>query len=478
MQHLRRKLLHELYKLIDLGVVVCVLAIVLYFFSSAPVEHTRNPLAFLAIKIKVVNVILLGVILIIWLGIFSSFGLYQSRSTFQYRRDFLNIWGAVGIGTMLIAAFSFIFERKYMTISTLVTFWITCSMITFLSRLLLRKILFQVRKHGRNLRHVVVIGSGKRGHRLASTFMKRRELGYKLLGFVDDNQNGNSEEAKLLCKLEELPEFMGNHVIDEVFITLPVKSYYNKITEVIKACEQQGIPVHMPMDFFDGRISKITSGMLDGHTFVVYYTGNDLDIKAMFLKRTMDIILSLFFIVLFLPLLFAIVLLIKLTSSGSIFFIQDRVGYNKRVFKLLKFRTMVRGAEILQSTFEHLNEVDGPIFKIKDDPRITNVGKFLRRSSLDELPQLFNVLEGDMSLVGPRPLPIRDVKLFNSQWHKRRFSVRPGMTGLWQISGRNQAEFDKLIKYDLEYIDNWSPWLDMNIMLKTVPVVLGGSGAM
>jgi len=173
-----------------------------------------------------------------------------------------------------------------------------------------------------------------------------------------------------------------------------------------------------------------------------------------------------------------IALIIKLTSSGPVLFLQKRVGYNKRVFRLLKFRTMVKDAEVLQAEYEHLNEVDGPIFKIKDDPRTTKVGKFLRKTSLDELPQLFNVLMGDMSLVGPRPLPIRDVNLFEAHWHKRRFSVRPGMTGLWQINGRNKAEFDKLIKYDLEYIDNWSPWLDMNIMLKTVPAVMEGDGAM
>ncbi len=480
MQHLRRKILLELYKLIDLVILVCVLVFVMLFFSATPEENIRSLVAFFSFKIKIINIILLGMIIVIWPGIFSTFGLYKFRTTVKISEDFVNIWKAVGIGAMLIAAMSFFFGRQNVTISVLVAFWIICSLTTFLSRFLIRKILFQVRKHGRNLRHVIVIGNGKRGQALASTLIKRKELGYKFVGFVDDNIDSSDSNGghEVSCKLDELPEFLGNHVVDEVFITLPVKSYYSQISEVITACEQQGIHVHIPLDFFNGGISKIKPVLLDGIPFVVHYTGRDLDLKAMFLKRTMDIILSLMFIIFFSPLSIAIVLLIKFTSSGPVFFYQKRVGYNKRVFRLWKFRTMVKDAEVLQSEYEYLNEVDGPIFKIKNDPRTTRVGKFLRKTSLDELPQLFNVLMGDMSLVGPRPLPIRDVNLFEAQWHKRRFSVRPGMTGLWQINGRNKTEFDELIKYDLEYIDNWSPWLDMNIMLKTVPAVMEGDGAM
>ena len=174
----------------------------------------------------------------------------------------------------------------------------------------------------------------------------------------------------------------------------------------------------------------------------------------------------------------AVIFASHLQLKGSVFFVQERVGYNKRIFKLVKFRTMVENAEALQPKFEHLNEVNGPIFKIKNDPRITKVGKFLRKTSLDELPQLFNVLIGDMSLVGPRPLPLRDVRLFGAEWPKRRFSVRPGITGLWQVNGRTKADFDDLVKYDLQYIDNWSPLLDMNIMLKTLPAVMSREGAM
>lgn len=464
----------------DLGILVCALALVLFFFSDAPEEQMRNPLAFFTIKVKLINLILLGVFLVFWPVIFSSFGLYQSKRLSNFKEEFLNIWKAVGVGTLLFAAMSFIFNRQYITLRTVIAFWMICSMVTFIARFLLRKFLFQVRKHGRNLRHVVVIGNGKRGHILASKIIGRKEAGYNLVGFVDDTPDlyDKNQASKIACKLEEFPDFLGNHVVDEVFITLPMKSYYNKISDIIQACEQQGIPVHIPVNFFNIRKSKIKSEELDGTTFIVHYTGQDMNLRNMFFKRATDILAASILIILFSSIFLVIALLIKVTSKGPMFFIQERVGYNKRLFKLLKFRTMVKNAEAIQSEIEPLNEIDGPIFKIKNDPRITKFGKFLRKTSLDELPQLFNVLKGDMSLVGPRPLPLRDVKLIVAQWPKRRFCVRPGITGLWQINGRSETQFDKLIKYDLEYIDNWSPWLDVKILLKTVPTVIAGIGAM
>jgi len=168
---------------------------------------------------------------------------------------------------------------------------------------------------------------------------------------------------------------------------------------------------------------------------------------------------------------------IKLTSSGPVFFIQERVGLGKRRFRLFKFRTMVQGADKLMADLEHLNEASGPVFKIKNDPRLTGLGKFLRKTSIDELPQLINVLKGDMSLVGPRPLPVRDYEGFDEDWHRRRFSVRPGITCLWQVNGRSDIKFEDWMKLDMKYIDEWSIFLDFQILIKTIPAVLRGSGA-
>jgi len=195
------------------------------------------------------------------------------------------------------------------------------------------------------------------------------------------------------------------------------------------------------------------------------------------IKRALDFCASLVLLILLAPLFLIIAILIKLTSAGSVFFVQERVGLNKRRFPLYKYRTMVRDAEQKMAELEHLNEVSGPVFKMKDDPRLTPLGKFLRKSSIDELPQLFNVLKGDMSLVGPRPLPVRDYEGFSQDWQRRRFSVRPGITCLWQVNGRSDLSFDKWMEMDMQYIDQWSLWLDLKILAQTVPAVLRGSGA-
>jgi len=181
--------------------------------------------------------------------------------------------------------------------------------------------------------------------------------------------------------------------------------------------------------------------------------------------------------VVFSPVLLAAAFLIKLTSDGPIFFLQERIGINKRRFLIWKFSTMVMGAEALLPQLEEQNEVSGPVFKIKEDPRITKIGKWLRRSSIDELPQLFNVLKGDMSLVGPRPLPVRDYEGFNEDWQRRRFSVRPGITCLWQVQGRSSIGFEQWMALDLQYLDEWSLWLDLKILAMTIPAVMKGSGA-
>jgi lipopolysaccharide/colanic/teichoic acid biosynthesis glycosyltransferase len=187
--------------------------------------------------------------------------------------------------------------------------------------------------------------------------------------------------------------------------------------------------------------------------------------------------ISLSCIILFAPILLITAGLIKLTSPGPIFFVQKRMGLNKRLISVYKFRTMVQNAEQKQAELEHLNEVGGPVFKIKNDPRVTRIGKFLRKTSIDELPQLLNVLKGDMSLVGPRPLPVRDYRGFNRDWQRRRFSIRPGITCLWQINGRSSVSFERWMELDLEYIDRWSVWLDLQILIRTIPAVLKGSGA-
>jgi len=209
---------------------------------------------------------------------------------------------------------------------------------------------------------------------------------------------------------------------------------------------------------------------------IAHYTGV-IEGWPVVAKRALDFSLAQVALIAVSPIMLLAALLIKLTSPGPILFTQKRIGHNKRKFTIYKFRTMTADAENKMQEIEHLNEISGPVFKIKQDPRITPVGRFLRKTSIDELPQLINVLNGGMSLVGSRPLPLRDYEGFSQDWHRRRSSVRPGITRLWQVSGRSSIPFEKWMELDMQDIDKWSLWLDFKIPAKTIPAVLGGSGA-
>jgi len=264
-------------------------------------------------------------------------------------------------------------------------------------------------------------------------------------------------------------------VVDEVLIALPVKSCYNQIQSVIHTCERVGVEARFLSDLFQHALARPRFEQAEQFNVITMKLAAD-DYRLV-IKRTIDVAGALCGLIILSPLLLLIATIIKLTSNGPAVFTQNRYGRNKRLFKMYKFRTMVCDAEILQASIEHQNEAAGPVFKIKNDPRITPVGKFLRRSSLDEFPQLFNVLRGEMSLVGPRPLPLRDVSRFDSGMLMRRFCVLPGLTCLWQVTGRSETDFDRWIELDLKYIDEWSLSLDARIIVKTIPAVLRGVGA-
>jgi exopolysaccharide biosynthesis polyprenyl glycosylphosphotransferase len=276
--------------------------------------------------------------------------------------------------------------------------------------------------------------------------------------------------------MSELQSMLATEPVDEVFISLPMDKYGHVIEAIVQLCQEQGIVVRVQPDLSLRTFVKPYIGEFNGVPFVTVRSV-PRDGWPLFIKRLIDVVGGAALLVGLAPLLALAALLIKIDSPGPILFRQERIGLNKRRFQLLKFRTMVVGADQQQHGMEQLNEANGPVFKIKDDPRITRLGKFLRRYSIDELPQLFNVLNGDMSLVGPRPLPVRDVSRINAQWHKRRFSVKPGITCLWQVNGRSDVSFDRWVQMDLEYIDHWCLGLDIKILIKTVPVVLRGSGA-
>ncbi len=324
-------------------------------------------------------------------------------------------------------------------------------------------------------RAAVIVGSGRRATLLREQ-LARRYSPYHVYGCVDDEYVGNDVNRDVyLGKLETLEDLLKAHPIESVLIGLPMKSKYDEIQRVIQICETVGVESQYMHDIFETSHARLQIHSKATHDFTVLSTAH-ADPKQL-VKRAIDVAGASLLLVLFSPVMLAAALAVRLTSPGPVLFKQQRFGKHRRRFAMLKFRSMVADAEQRQYALEERNEAQGPVFKLKYDPRVTPVGKFLRRTSIDELPQLLNVLRGEMSLVGPRPLPLRDVSRFEECWLLRRFSVRPGLTCIWQVSGRSNTSFDDWIRQDLTYIDSWSLTLDLKILALTIPAVLRGSGA-
>ena len=321
----------------------------------------------------------------------------------------------------------------------------------------------------------LIVGTGFRGREL------RRELGdgkrYRVIGMIDDEYLGTDMRAdRYLGTIADLKFLLKEEPVELVLITLPIGSMYSTIQKVIYTCEIIGVDSSYMTDLFETSLAKRHDERRADHAHLTVLTAHRPEFRR-WIKSAFDVSFALMMLVLLAPLFIVIAVAIKITSPGPIFFSQLRYGFHRNRFPMFKFRTMTVDAEARQADLEKMNEAQGPVFKIKKDPRITPIGVFLRKMSLDELPQLFNVLRGEMSIVGPRPLPLRDVGKFEESWLLRRFSVKPGLTCLWQTSGRSNTSFTEWIRLDLKYIDEWSLLLDFAILLKTIPAVLKGRGA-
>jgi len=276
--------------------------------------------------------------------------------------------------------------------------------------------------------------------------------------------------------VHKLVELLHEHSVNGVIVSAK-RALFDEVENAIRACELEGVEVWLVADFFKTQICRTSFDDFYGQPILVFRTAPEASWQSV-IKQLIDVVGAILLLVILSPLLLLFALLVKITSPGPIFFQQQRSGLNGRPFTLYKFRSMVTNAEQLKHELAAMNEMEGPVFKLTGDPRVTAFGKFLRKFSIDELPQLYNVLRGEMSLVGPRPLPVDEVKRFNDLAHRRRLSVKPGLTCLWQISGRNQVkDFRDWVRLDLEYIDNWSLWLDFKILCRTLPGVLAGTGA-
>jgi exopolysaccharide biosynthesis polyprenyl glycosylphosphotransferase len=428
---------------------------------------------FLGTRLSVKNCLLVVVFSAGWFLTCRWAGLYNWTLIRNRRKERVRVWAAVTAGTVVAVIFPLTSVSGAFRINVLLPFLGLGTALMLLGRRTLRSMAGLGASQPRN---IMIVGTGPIAREFCSVVLSGGQgADLNVVGFVDSIVQPQANPPRCVCAIDELERFLMTHDVDDVLIALPVKSCYAEIQRTIQVCERVGVSVKYSASFFNHareqpRIEHHSSGPL--MTVPAAPDG-----PRLLLKRGIDVIGAALGLLVLSPLLLAVAVAIKLTSRGPILFTQMRYGRGRRRFRMYKFRTMVQDAEALQAQVESLNEQQGPIFKIRRDPRVTWLGSLLRRTSIDELPQLWNVLRGDMSLVGPRPMSLRDVNRFSEAWLMRRFSVYPGITGLWQVSGRSELPFDDWIRLDLSYIDRWSLGLDLAILARTVPAVLSGRGA-
>jgi exopolysaccharide biosynthesis polyprenyl glycosylphosphotransferase len=429
---------------------------------------------FLAIRITIKNVLLLTAFGLVWPRVLSACGLYSRARLRSGRGDWPRLLLASAIGCILAMIFPLASTSGAVRPEHALFFGTTVLLSTAVVRGTFRAAGRASR--GNRRQQIVIIGSGPLAARMHRGLQSDPFGAREVIGFVDSDPHPAlaSTGPTHLGGVNDLERILMHRVVDAVFIGLPVKSRYDEIRQSIEACARVGVPASYSADLFGGGSTNWRPHVQGAPILSLSETPSP---DRLAVKRAIDVLGALMLSVVLTPAMLGVAIAIRLTSQGPVLFTQYRYGYMKRLFRMYKFRTMVADAERAQDELECRNEASGPVFKIRNDPRITPIGRFLRRTSLDELPQLWNVLRGEMSLVGPRPLPTRDVGRFAKPWLMRRFSMPPGLTCLWQISGRSDLGFDEWIKLDLEYIDSWSLGLDLTILLRTIPAVLRGAGA-
>jgi exopolysaccharide biosynthesis polyprenyl glycosylphosphotransferase len=401
-------------------------------------------------------------------------GLYRVRARLTIRRELLDIGRSVILFAAVILSLLFLLKLPDVSRGLLIPLFPTMGAISFGARLALRGLLARLRIRGRNTRFVLIVGTNARAQQFANMLESHTDLGLRVIGHLGAD---GDERARLtrpvLGDLEALEDILHSNVVDEVALCLPV-AQWQRIDELARLCEEEGKIVRVPLYVLEHTLSKGRVEEVDGLPIYSMVTGPDR-ILALTAKRAVDVIGSAIACVVLSPVLLAIAVAIRLDSRGPILFRQERVGEHGRRFRIVKFRTMVVDAEEHLEELRDRNEIQGHAFKVTSDPRITKVGRWLRATSLDELPQVWNVLRGEMSLVGPRPPLASEVAGYDI-WHRRRLSMKPGITGLWQVDGRRESDFDRWVETDLAYIDGWSFWLDLRIIARTIPAMLHRQG--
>ena len=414
---------------------------------------------------------------IIWVLIFRSQGAYSYQRFTSFVTEIKIIGKTVFAGVLILIALLFVFRTVYFPRTLVVLFLVVNFSLLTMEKLLLFVIAKVVRERGKNRKIVLVVGTGDQTRRFVEAIGEHFAWGLDIVGFLGPAREDVGQEIfgkKILGTFDDIVGVMHTHHLDEVIITVSTRRM-EVIRQVLDTCEREGVQVRIISDFLGSIAKRFRADVIYELPIISisYIPKNPL---ALTIKRAMDIGISLAGLIVLAPFFLIVAAAVKITSPGPVFYEWNVVGFNKRPFKSWKFRTMVVGADKMKAQLEHLNEMQGPVFKVKHDPRITPLGRFLRKFSIDELPQLWSVLKGDMSLVGPRPAGPHELVHYES-WQRRKLSFKPGLTCLWQVNGRNRIhKFDDWVKMDLAYIDNWSLSLDMRILGKTILTVIRGTG--
>lgn len=427
----------------------------------------------------------------LWIGAGIVVGIYREIHEEELRRAFLDPIKVGFIATTLLFAFISALKLEYISRFLLVIYAAADLVAMILFRLAARRLGEPLRRSLAGLRYFMVVGDTPEALDLAKAIEANESRGMRLLALIQPapaaKLRSNAGVSQLgpptshglrreypVYPLEKLPQLLRQQVIDEVLFAVS-KDDLEKLQETFLVCEAEGVKTRVLLSFFPHVISKVRLERLSEMPLLTFSTTPENE-DLLLLKRVLDFLMALVFLVVLSPLFVVLALLIKLTSRGPVLYRQTRCGLGGRKFTVYKFRSMRADADLLRDELQALNEMDGPVFKISDDPRCTSAGRLMRKFSLDELPQLVNILTGDMSFVGPRPPLPEEVEKYEL-WQRRRLRMQPGLTCLWALQGRNKLNFRRWMELDLEYIDHWSPSLDWKILLKTIPVVLLGRGA-
>ena len=415
--------------------------------------------------------------LLFWQATTWTFGVYQtSFRTKSVGAELWHITRAMAGTGLSVAAVAFVLHLQEDLSRLLLAFYYAVALgLVTVNRLAMRTYARHLRRRGHNSRIFAVVGSGDLAREAVESVTAHPEWGMHFAGHViEDDVVREVPKSLVLGRLSQLEQVLDDNVLDEVIFAVP-QDRLSSVEKAVQTCEEQGVDVRVCLDVLHGELHRFSIGELDGLP-VLSRSRVPSDEIALAAKRVFDVLSSGLAILLASPVLVATAVAIRLESPGPVFFRQRRVGRNGRPFTMLKFRSMHVDAEARLEALRAHNEARGPVFKMRNDPRITRVGRFIRRTSIDELPQFFNVLSGEMSIVGPRPPIPAEVRQYK-RWQRRRLSVKPGITCTWQISGRSDIDFDQWMKLDLDYIDHWSLWGDIQICLKTIPAVLTARGA-